>query len=483
MPSNQEPLGCGFLPACPTPRTPEKPRGPSTGRPQKARAVEMDEALSMTGNLKGRLENAQKRQQMATQKMKDNKSNYQQLKQRAASMEQELEHARAEAERKRVDPEVRARYEKLQGDHATLQATHAWTKSSLDSTLAAQEEYRKGYSSLQQAYKKTKAELDDKEKKSQSAREAREEAVQIKASIPEKEAEFKQDLADAQECLKNIMARQKKKSQAVLDKMMAGQSSTLVQLTFTNWQKAISDEKFWRENAKNLEEAQKRLQEFQGKKKSEAGKVLDRMSAANDTSLMGLMVQYWSKFVQEAKKEREEAQKMQETLKNAKMSARKTLEQNLAGSATGLLTNAMKDWINYYRECKKVNELKGQAEAKLKEYQSKKKGEQASVIERMAGEQTEALMTRMFMCWAMTCLDESAARHAHNDLTNHLDDVEGQLKALQDELAQATEDLLDTNEEIAETIRKNALLREEFKSIMALSDGMDRSLKEMDLVA
>jgi len=480
MPSNsQESTGFGFLPACPTPRSPEKPRGSPTGRPQKARAVEMDETLNMTGSLKGKLENASKRQQVATQKLKDNKSNALQLKERVGSMEQELEIARAEAERTRVDPHVKADYDKVQRDHSTLQATHAWTKSSLDSTLAAQEEYRKGYTTLQAAYRKAKAELEEKERKAESAKGARLEAAQIQASLPEKEAEFKQDLADAQECLRNIINRQKKKSQAVVDRMLSGQSSTLVQLTFSSWQKAISDEKFWRENAKSLEEAQKRLQDYQGKKKAEASKVLDRMSAGNNTSLTSMMLQYWNKFVQEAKKEREESKSMHDTLKNAKLSARKTLEANLNGSATGLLTNAWKDWVNYFRECKKVNDMKSQAEAKMKEYQAKKKGEQASVIERMAGEQSQALMTRMFMCWAMTCLDESAARHEHNDLTNQVDDLESKLKEMRQAFVDAQDQLEDTNEEIIESRRKNGLLREELKSIVDLSENMDSSLRAM----
>lgn len=440
----------------------------------------MDEALNMSGTLKGRLENAKQRQQAATQKLKDNKSSARQLDESLKSMERQLEQARAEAERKRVDPEVRQKFEKLQGDNATLQATHAWTKSSLDSTLAAQEEYRKGYTSLQAAFRKTKSELDEKEKKAESAREAREEAAKIYATLPEKEAEFKQDLEDSKETLKNIMNRQKKKSQAVLDKMLAGQSGTLLQITLSGWQKAIVDEKFWRENAKNLEEAEKRLKEFQSKKKEDASKVLDRMSAGNNTSLCGLMIQYWTKYTQETKKERDEAQKMQDKMKDAKLSARKTLEQNLAGSATGIITNVMKAWIAFHKEEKKVNEMKGQAESKLKEYQAKKKGEQASVIERMAGEQTQALMTRMFMCWCMTCLDESAARHAHNDLTNEVDDLESQLKALKEAIVQAEEDTVDTNEEIAECRIKNAKLREEFKNIMEVSNCIDCSIKEMD---
>jgi len=440
----------------------------------------MDDTLNATGQLKVKMEHAQQKQHMATLKIKDHKKNVVKLKEQVGTMEQQLEAAKAEAERNRVDPEVRARYDKLVADHSTLQATHAWTKSSLDSTLAAQEEYRKGYTSLQAAYRKTKTELDQKARQAESARDAREEAAKIHATLPEKEAEFKQDLKDSQDALKNIMDRQKKKSRAVLDKMLAGQSSTCLQLTLTGWQKAISDEKFWRENAKNLEEAQKKLQEYQGKKKNEASKVLDRMSAANDTSLMGLMIQNWSKYLQEAKKEREEAAKFQDKMKDAKLSARKTLEQNLNSSATGILTNAMKDWINHYREWKKVGEMKNQTEAKLNEYKSKKKGEQESVIERMAGEQSQALITRMFLSWSMTCLDESSARHAHNDLTNQVDDLESQLKALKDAFAKASEDLLDTTEEIEESRKKNAVLRHELRDILNVQDKMDASLKEMD---
>merc|ERR1719210_3013131 len=107
--------------------------------------------------------------------------------------------------------------------------------------------------------------------------------MQVRGTKAEREAKFEEDLRESKDQLCKIMARQKAKSKAVVDRMCAGQTETLKTMIYQAWAKVVQEEKAARENERMLQQAQGRLKDFQARKKDEAKSVLDRMTTANNT--------------------------------------------------------------------------------------------------------------------------------------------------------------------------------------------------------
>lgn len=249
---------------------------------------------------------------------------------------------------------------------------------------------------------------------------------------------------------------------------------------FQNWQKCVQEEKGKDYSRKELEAAQAQLTAYQTKKKDEAKSVLDRMSAASDGGLLSLIVQSWVKAIQEAKKEIEEAEKLQDTLKNQKVEARKALERHLGSSTTGAITMAFKNWQSYFMDWKKENELKAQAEASLKEFQKKKRGESMSVVGRMAGQKTQALLAQVMLAWLMSTKEEVRMKALEKEMNERHAALIAEKAALQKEAQNKIWEIEDAEEEVAEAKKKNQMLKEQVLAIEKLQDDMETSLKDFD---
>jgi len=296
--------------------------------PHHQAALEMDETLTMTAQMKNQVESLQQRQKELASKMKQRRK---------------------------------------------LEQEHAHTISSLDAALAAQEEYRKGYHSVRKAFMKAKEDLKDMTK-----------AFQAKTSA------------------------QRERSKAVLDRMVKGTEVTMAMTALENWKKYMEEtatarayEKAQAETAEEVAAIQKRMAEFQEKKKGEAKAVLDRMAAGQDQGLVNMTFSEWKRDWEEWKFGQMEAAAMKEKLDSQKAGARRTLEKNLGLACAGVQASAWRDWLNHYLEEKKVNELMGKADAAMARYKAKKKGESCVVVDRMSKEKNKALLDIIFIIWIM----------------------------------------------------------------------------------
>merc|ERR1719433_353137 len=105
----------------------------------------------------------------ATKTNKEKKDAAAQLRTLVHTKEQHLEDVQAEIETTaRATAKAKASLEKLQTEHAILQARHTWAKSSLDSALGAQEEYKRHYESVEASLAKAKSEIARQEELLQS---------------------------------------------------------------------------------------------------------------------------------------------------------------------------------------------------------------------------------------------------------------------------------------------------------------------------
>jgi len=94
------------------------------------------------------------------QEREEGKEEVSKHKQKAKALLAMMEKAQAEKkDREKEFVQVRSETDKLHSEHTILQARHTWAKSSLDSAITAQDEYRKNYDHMEASVKKVKAQL------------------------------------------------------------------------------------------------------------------------------------------------------------------------------------------------------------------------------------------------------------------------------------------------------------------------------------
>mmetsp|Transcript_75758 Transcript_75758/g.225860 ORF Transcript_75758/g.225860 Transcript_75758/m.225860 type:complete len:456 (+) Transcript_75758:58-1425(+) len=447
---------------------PGPPDGSTMGSPGKVRAVYMDDTLQDAQCLRQNVENFHARRHRAAKKLDEQRSTELQLRDRLLDLRTQLAAEQAEHDKITVDVGLKEKLDKLRGEHAVLHATHSWTKTSLDSALSAQEEFRKGYAGMKTAFQKASDELQRRRPELEVVAAAKQDIEKTRGLTKSKEVEFQQDLKDCEESLKRILQRQKKKCSSVLDKMLTGQACTLLQLTVQGWSKASQDAKFWRSNESALEETQKKLKALQARKRDHAKRVLERLSSASEAGLARVMFQYWLRYKEGAGREKAQAVELQARLKGQKLEARRALERSLGATATARAKTAFGDWARHHEECKRVSELKAQAESRMKECQTRQKGGARSLLERLAGQRAQDLVRKVFLFWGVDAAEERSSRKRMEALRSQADSMEAVLRDLRKDLAQKKEAFDDTSEEIRESRRKNKVLQEEFRSILSM---------------
>lgn len=470
----------GFLPACPADRakTPEQ-RGNMSAR--KPRAQDMDESLMLTQQMKEHIEGLTARQSEALKKMKDSKSAVSKLRDQVSTLQQQMDAVQSETKTSgKATSDLRSETEKLENEHAVLHATHTWTKSSLDSALAAQEEYRKGYNSLRSAFKKAKEDLERANEELKNSKSAHEELQKSRAILDEKKAQWDKELDSVNATMQRIARKHKDKAKAVLDRMQSGQASSLLGTCFANWLVYLKDWKNSEKAKAEVEAAKAKLAGFQSKKNEEAKQFLNRMSAASDSGLVAVAFKAWLSAAADALKEQREADKMSSTLKNQKLEARKKLEATLGENMKGLTGLVLKNWAQMFKEEKEERELKAQADAVMKDYQKRKRGEAMGVVGRMAQKKENALLGQIVLVWKIFTTSEVAAKFREAEAKKRLETIGTDMEAVKKAIALKKGELREAHEELSAVQTKNKAMREQLEHIMALEDSMEQIQSELE---
>jgi len=254
-----------------------------------------------------------------------------------------------------------------------MESEHANTISTLDSCLAAQEEYRKGYQAVRRAF--------------------------IKA---------KEDLTAMTKAFTDVTKKQREKSKAVMERMVRGTEVTMAMMALEGWKKVMEEnrsardiEKAQAETAEEVSQFQAQMKAFQEQKRAQTMGVMERMQAASAQGLVSQVFKAWEKDWEDWKRDMAEAQAVREKLEQQKAGAKRTLEKNLGMACAGIMASAWKDWLNSYLEERMVNELMGKADAAMQRYKDKKKGESMCVVDRMSKEKNQALMDIVWIVWIM----------------------------------------------------------------------------------
>lgn len=138
-------------------------------------------------------------------------------------------------------------------------------------------------------------------------------------------------------------------------------------------------------------------------------KVMSRMAAGNDDSLMTLVWQAWQQFITEYKKDKEmedqvkAAEKaVQAFLKEKSEKARGVLDNMSSGSDSGLIAMILKYWVTYFAEQKKEKEMVDLFNAQQEKFASmnaRQTGNARGVQNRINDQMNANMLIRIYSSW------------------------------------------------------------------------------------
>merc|ERR1719387_379721 len=231
-------------------------------------------------------------------------------------------------------------------------------------------------------------------------------------------------LAAIQGQLDEFGGQQNQKSKAVLMGVAANQDKALCQTIFSSWlghfvkykaEKSIHD-KF----RAQIENAERKLIEYKQSAMSNVKNVLMRKAGENDAALCQQIFNIWNSDVRDKKNEggnMEALKAAQAKLAGYKAdqaeNTKRVMMRMNAGSDASLLNLCLQSWTSYIEEYKKNKEFEDKVKAAEKQVQDflKKKSEEArGVLDRMSAGSDTGLISLVFGTWSKDFLEEKKAR-------------------------------------------------------------------------
>jgi len=378
------------------------------------------------------------------------------------TQEQHLEDVHAEIETAaKATAKVKASFEKLQTEHAILQARHTWAKSSLDSARSTQEEYKRHYESVEASLAKAKSELARQEELLQSGgQEHISSAInKVEAELSLRERQVEGKLIMVEQTKRLTVLKLKDNSMAILECMAATQQTPMAHMVFLHWMHAVQQERAEVEKAEQTMATQHLLRQLKDKRRQLAFAAAERLASAAHDSLATLTLRAW-------------AQQAQEASMMASISPFRALLRGCDASPRPATSSTMS-------RLRKADVL-GQEDDALKQFQAKHRGKTASVLQRLADAEEAVLMSRMLCCWSSAASEAKAERSHEVEAQATLAGLEATLQALRETLRGKTEELEDANEELEDTYLNNSEVLAACKEIMELQTSVADAFNEIE---
>jgi len=240
-------------------------------------------------------------------------------------------------------------------------------------------------------------------------------------------------------------AGQSQKNKKVLMGISDGKDKSLLHSCFSGWcghylkfkaQKVVRDK-----YEKMAVEAEDRLIQYREKKIINIRNVLMRKAGESDSLLAALCFETWQEYVEDGKKEggtRAEMEKMEEALKqqreNAKSNTTSVMNRMAAESDDALVSGCFSGWVKFSQDYKKDKDVEDQikkTEAALAEHMKQKKEDAKGVLDRMSGASGTGLVMLCFRGWRDYIVEEKRDREMADKLNGSAD----RFKSLQDRQA------------------------------------------------
>jgi len=397
----------------------------------------------------------------ATKKSKERKDAVAKLKTQVRRQEQHLEDVKAEIETAaRATAKVKASFENLHAEHAILQARHTWAKSSLDSALSTQEEYKRHYESVEASLAKAKLELACQEELLKSA--GKEDASSVidkaKAELSLREEQLGGELIMVEQTKRLTVLKLKDNSRAILECMAATQERCTARMAFQHWIHAVQQARVEAQKAEHAIATQHLLRQFKDRRRQLAFSSAERLVSASQSSLASITLRAW-------------AQQAQEASMMASVSPFRALLRGCSNSprpATSRSSGLRKA------------DVRGPQDNALKQCQSKHRGKAAYVLQHLADEEEAALVSQVLCCWSKEASEAKIERNREVEAQATLAGLEATLQALRETLRGKTEELEAVDEEVEDMNQKNREVLSACKEIIELQKSVAVSLNEIE---
>lgn len=254
-----------------------------------------------------------------------------------------------------------------------------------------------------------------------------------------------QQLLAVETQLSTFGGNQNQKNKKVLMGISEGKDKQLVHSCFSGWcghflkfkaQKQIRDK-----YERMAVEAEDRLIQYREKKIINIRNVLMRKAGESDSLLIALCVETWQEFVEDGKKEggtKAEMERMEEALRhqreNAKENTTSVMNRMAAESDEAMVSGCFNGWIKFSEEYKKDKEVEDQikkTERALADHMAQKKEEAKGVLDRMSGASGTGLVMLCLKGWKDHIEEEKRDRALADQLNGNAD----RFKSLQDRQA------------------------------------------------
>jgi len=418
------------------------------------RAIDLDLGLSSSGSTRT----------VATReatKKKERKDVAAKLMTQVHAKEQHLEDVQAEIETvDRTTAKVKASFEKLQTEHAILQARHTWAKSSLDSALSAKEEYKRHYESVEASLAKAKSELARQEELLQSVGDEHvfSAVEKAKAELTLRETQLEGKLIMVEQTKRLTVFKLKENSRAILECMAATQQTSMAHMVFQHWMHAVQQERAEAEKDEQATATQQLLRQLKDRRGQLAIAAAERLALAAHYSLASITLRAWAQQAQEAS-----------------VSPPRALLRGCDASPQPAISSTM----SVLRKA----DVQEPEDDSLKQWRAKHRGKAASVLQRLADAEAAALMSQVLGCWSIAASEAEAERSREVEAQQTVAGLEATLQALRETLRGKTEELEDAHEQLEDTYLNNREVLSACKEIMELQTSVADAFNEIEALA
>jgi hypothetical protein len=210
-------------------------------------------------------------------------------------------------------------------------------------------------------------------------------------------------------------------------------------------------------------------------RKAVAMQAIQKMTNSQDTLCLDLFFEGWYQVVTDMREQRAKDESAMERKMEMLQRARDRAFHIEATAKASLVEECYDFWSSHYREEKRVQGVVAKYQEEVERLQSKKREEAIAVVSRMVSERDRALCELVYRAWGT----------AIHDIKR--DKVEKEVRAknevevmnLQTTIRDKNSELEDLTDELAESRRKNALMRKEFKEMERSHDIMQENIEEL----
>jgi len=233
--------------------------------------------------------------------------------------------------------------------------------------------------------------------------------------------EYEEQIFKAEKALMDYVEAQMTNVRNVLSRKASDKDKELIQTCFDSLGGEVVARRKQAEMDAKIAEAEAKLKNFSDSQIANTKKVMTRMSAGSDSSLVNMCFQEWVKWCEDYKKnlEMEEAvkaaeKKVAEFMQKQADSAKGVLGRMTAGNDTGLLFSTMKAWSETIKEEKNAREMQEKLDAaadKFSGFNTRNKGSAMSAMERAAGTMDRMAILMVFGPWKKEAKCERMKRY------------------------------------------------------------------------